>query len=242
MIRRGHPVNTRKEAIELASAHLRDQGSALLVRQNGLRRDKRLGLWHVGYYHPEHADELLCGGGLAVWDGGRVEPVSSADPYMVDHQLEFLSSLEDALALPDGWHRLLGSECHQVYRERLQIFLRDERQQHTVYPPEEQVFSAFRFTRYADTRAVILGQDPYHQPGQAHGLCFSVPERITRPRSLINIHRIVAIAAVAVTLIFNLLSQRLTRAGQRLIERGQGAGARHGRGHRTAIRGDCPAD
>jgi hypothetical protein len=77
-------VNTRKEAIELASAHLRDEGSALVVRQNGLRRDKRLGLWHVGSYDPEHPDELLCGGGLAVWDDGRVESVGSSpsDPVM----------------------------------------------------------------------------------------------------------------------------------------------------------------
>ncbi len=182
-------MNTRKEAIELAAAHLRDEGSALVVRQNGLRRDKRLGLWHVGYYDPEHPDEVLCGGGLAVWDDGRVESVSSADPGMLDHQMEFLSSLEDALALPADWRRLLGSECHQVYWERLQIFLREERQRHTVYPPEEQVFSAFHLTRYADTRVVLLGQDPYHQPGQAHGLCFSVPEGVPRPRSLVKIHK-----------------------------------------------------
>jgi len=69
-------VNTRKKAIELASAHLRDEGSALVVRPNGLRRDKRLGLWHVDDYDPEHPDELLCGErGLAVWDDGRVESV-----------------------------------------------------------------------------------------------------------------------------------------------------------------------
>jgi len=51
------------------------------------------------------------------------------------------------------------------------------------------VLSAFHLTRYADTRVVILGQDSYHQPGQAHGLCFSVPEGITRPPALINIHK-----------------------------------------------------
>jgi uracil-DNA glycosylase len=184
-------VNTHKQAIELASAHLRDEGSALVARQNGLRRDKRLGLWHVDYYDPEHPDELLCGGSLAVWDDGRVESVGSSpsERDMIDAEGRFRQSLVDALSLPDDWHELLGGECYKPYWETLQIFLRDERRQHTVYPPEEQVFSAFRFTRYADTRVVILGQDPYHQPGQAHGLCFSVPEGITRPPALINIHK-----------------------------------------------------
>jgi uracil-DNA glycosylase len=184
-------VNTHKKAIELASAHLRDEGSALVARQTGLRRDNRLGLWHVDYYDPEQPDEVLCGGSLAVWDDGRVESVGSSpsERDMIDAEMRFTQSLADALSLPDDWHELLGDECYKPYWETLQIFLRDERQQHTVYPPEEQVFSAFRFTRYADTRVVILGQDPYHQPGQAHGLCFSVPEGITRPPALINIHK-----------------------------------------------------
>jgi len=184
-------VNTRKEAIELASAHLRDEGSALVVRQKGLRRNERVGLWRVGYCDPDHPDVVLDGGDLAVWDDGRVESVGSSpsERDMIDAEVRFTQSLVDALSLPDDWHELLGGECYKPYWETLQIFLRDERRQHTVYPPEEQVFSAFRFTRYADTRVVILGQDPYHQPGQAHGLCFSVPEGITRPRSLINIHK-----------------------------------------------------
>ena len=186
-------MNTRKQAIELAAAHLRDEGSALVVRRNGLRRDKRLGLWHVDDYDPEQPDELLCGdGGLVVWDDGRVESVGSSpsERDMIDAQVQFTQSLVDALSLPDDWHELLGGECYKPYWETLQIFLRDERRQHTVYPPEEQVFSAFRFTRYADTRVVILGQDPYHEPGQANGLCFSVPEGIARPPSLINIHKV----------------------------------------------------
>jgi uracil-DNA glycosylase len=184
-------VNTHKQAIELASTHLRDGCSALVACQNGLRRDKRLGLWHVDYSDPGHPDELLCGGSLAVWDDGRVEDVGSSpsERDMIDAQVQFTESLVDALSLPDDWHELMGGECYKPYWETLQIFLRGVRRQHTVYPPEEHVFSAFRFTRYADTRVVILGQDPYHQPGQAHGLCFSVPEGITRPRSLINIHK-----------------------------------------------------
>ncbi len=185
-------MNTRKEAIELASAHLRDEGSALVARRNGLRRDKRLGLWHADYYDPEHPDDLLCGGALAVWDDGRVESVGSSpsERDMLDAQMRFDQSLVDALSLPDDWRALLGGECYQPYWEELQIFLRDERGEHTVYPPEEQVFNAFRFTRYANTRVVILGQDPYHKHGQANGLCFSVPEGVTKPPALRNIHKV----------------------------------------------------
>ena len=68
-------------------------------------------------------------------------------------------------------------------------FLEAERQHHAVYPPEPDVFASLHLTPYGSVKAVILGQDPYHGPGQAHGLCFSVPPGVTPPPSLVNIHQ-----------------------------------------------------
>ena len=152
----------------------------------------RIFLWRVGYCDPEHPDDVLCGGDLAVWDDGRVDPIGSApgERDMLDAEMRFTQSLVNALSLPDDWNRLLGGECHKPYWEKLQILLRAERAQHDVFPPEDQLFTAFHFTRYADTRVVILGQDPYPNPGEAHGLCFSVPDGIGKPRSLINIYKL----------------------------------------------------
>ncbi len=87
------------------------------------------------------------------------------------------------------WYSLL-SRCFETESFRkLSEFLSAERKHHTVYPPEEMVFNAFSLTSPAETRAVILGQDPYHGEGQAHGLAFSVPEGIAPPPSLKNIFR-----------------------------------------------------
>ncbi len=69
---------SRKEAIDLAAPHLRDEGSSWVVRPKGHQRNKRLGLWRIGYCDPDHPDDVLCGGDLAVWDDGRVEPVGSS--------------------------------------------------------------------------------------------------------------------------------------------------------------------
>jgi uracil-DNA glycosylase len=67
-------------------------------------------------------------------------------------------------------------------------FVARERAEHTVYPPDEDVFNAFRFTPLNKVKAVVLGQDPYHGPGQAHGLCFSVRPGVRVPESLKNIY------------------------------------------------------
>jgi uracil-DNA glycosylase len=85
------------------------------------------------------------------------------------------------------WKALLSDQCQQNYWADLQEFLTAERLHHQVYPPQDQVFAAFDLTPYEQTRVVILGQDPYHGPGQAHGLCFSVPPRVKIPPSLANI-------------------------------------------------------
>jgi uracil-DNA glycosylase len=91
--------------------------------------------------------------------------------------------------LPRGWARLLGDELSAGYFEQLQQFLEQERRQHEVYPPAEEVFAAFALTSYERVRVLLLGQDPYHDHGQAHGLCFSVRPGIKPPPSLVNIFR-----------------------------------------------------
>ncbi len=87
------------------------------------------------------------------------------------------------------WNSLLGDQCQEPYWHKLQDFLTSERAHHTVYPPADQVFAALQLTPYANTRVVILGQDPYHGPGQAHGLCFSVSPGVKIPPSLSNIFK-----------------------------------------------------
>lgn len=87
------------------------------------------------------------------------------------------------------WNPLLRAELDEPYWTELQGFVEAERQRHPVYPPREDVFAALHLTAYADTKVLILGQDPYHGRGQAHGLCFSVRRGVRIPPSLVNIHR-----------------------------------------------------
>jgi uracil-DNA glycosylase len=85
------------------------------------------------------------------------------------------------------WNPLLRGEFAKPYWNELQQFVATERARAPVYPPAAEVFRALHLTPYADTKVVILGQDPYHGPGQAHGLCFSVREGVAIPPSLLNI-------------------------------------------------------
>lgn len=89
--------------------------------------------------------------------------------------------------VPDDWLKVISTELEQPYFQALSRFVDDERKQHAVYPPEADVFNALKFTPYAAARVVLLGQDPYHEPGQAHGLCFSVLPGVPLPPSLKNI-------------------------------------------------------
>lgn len=86
------------------------------------------------------------------------------------------------------WNPLLRDQFEQQYWAELQEFVRDERSRHTVFPAHDKVFAALHGTPHDSTRVVILGQDPYHGPGQAHGLSFSVPMGVEIPPSLRNIH------------------------------------------------------
>ncbi len=87
------------------------------------------------------------------------------------------------------WNPLLRGEFDKPYWPLLQRFVADERQQGEVYPPQDQVFTALHLTAHSQVKVVILGQDPYHQPGQAHGLCFSVNRGVRTPPSLVNIYQ-----------------------------------------------------
>lgn len=89
----------------------------------------------------------------------------------------------------NDWDELLEVEFGKDYYRELRSFLIDEYNRGTVYPSEENVLNAFRLTPYSEVKAVILGQDPYHEPGQAHGLAFSVPADVQYPPSLLNIFK-----------------------------------------------------
>jgi uracil-DNA glycosylase len=86
------------------------------------------------------------------------------------------------------WNPILRGELAKPYWHELQAFVALERSQATVFPPADDVFAALHLTPYALVRVMILGQDPYHGPRQAHGLCFSVRDGVAIPPSLANIH------------------------------------------------------
>src|SRR5690554_2152604 len=89
-----------------------------------------------------------------------------------------------------SWSGLLGTEKQQAYFVELMQRVQAERAAgKAIYPPNEQVFQAFKLTPLESLKVVIIGQDPYHGPGQAHGLCFSVPDGVKHPPSLRNIFK-----------------------------------------------------
>lgn len=85
------------------------------------------------------------------------------------------------------WNPVLRAELAKPYWAELQAFVDAERARHQVYPPPDEVFAALHLTPYTEVKVLILGQDPYHGPGQAHGLCFSVRPPVPPPPSLENI-------------------------------------------------------
>lgn len=92
--------------------------------------------------------------------------------------------------LAEGWDEILAPEINkEYYLEIKRTISRDLREGKTVYPPMNLVLNAFHLTSFKDLKVVILGQDPYHNPGQAHGLSFSVPAGVTPPPSLKNIYK-----------------------------------------------------
>ncbi len=89
----------------------------------------------------------------------------------------------------NDWDEVLGGEFEKEYYKRLRAFLRAEYSAHIVYPDMYDIFNALKWTSYSGTKVVILGQDPYHEPNQAHGLAFSVQPGVKIPPSLLNMYK-----------------------------------------------------
>ena len=89
----------------------------------------------------------------------------------------------------NSWDEILAEEFKKEYYKKLRLFLIEEYKNYTTYPNMYDIFSAFKLTAYEDIKVVILGQDPYHQRGQAHGLSFSVQKGVKIPPSLVNIFK-----------------------------------------------------
>ncbi|MBQ7116778.1 MAG: uracil-DNA glycosylase [Clostridia bacterium] len=91
--------------------------------------------------------------------------------------------------LGNDWDEILKDEWEKPYYKQLRQFLKKEYSTYQIYPDMHDIFNALKYTSFADCKAVIIGQDPYHEPGQAHGLCFSVKPGVPLPPSLKNIYK-----------------------------------------------------
>ncbi len=89
----------------------------------------------------------------------------------------------------NDWDEILKGEFHKPYYKELHEFLKKEYSTHTIYPDMYDIFNALKYTPYNKVKVLILGQDPYHEPGQAHGLAFSVQKGVKIPPSLVNIYK-----------------------------------------------------
>jgi len=88
-----------------------------------------------------------------------------------------------------SWHEILKDEFDKEYFLKLKKFILEEKEKYRIYPKGSEIFNAFNKTPFYSVKVVIIGQDPYHNPGQAHGLCFSVPKGVSFPPSLQNIFK-----------------------------------------------------
>jgi len=91
--------------------------------------------------------------------------------------------------IEESWKNILRDEFKKPYFSNLKSFLVEEKKQYRIFPPGGLIFNAYNSTPFEKVKVVLLGQDPYHGPGQAHGLCFSVPKDIPQPPSLVNIFK-----------------------------------------------------
>lgn len=92
-------------------------------------------------------------------------------------------------AINNDWLKAVGNEFQKPYYAELYKFVKSEYTRYTIYPIADDIFNAFHFTPLQEVKVVILGQDPYHNEGQAHGLCFSVKPQVEIPPSLVNIYK-----------------------------------------------------
>ena len=102
---------------------------------------------------------------------------------------EATKSTDGLTQLPADWANVLSDELSKPYFIKLSEFISEERKQHTIFPPEDEIYTALRLTPFAKVRVLLLGQDPYPTPGHAHGLCFSVKPGVKHPASLRNIFK-----------------------------------------------------
>ncbi len=93
------------------------------------------------------------------------------------------------MEITNGWKRIIDEEKEKDYFKELKKFLLSEYDNYKIYPRKGEIFKCFELTDFKDVKVVILGQDPYHQPFQAHGLCFSVNKGVKIPPSLVNIYK-----------------------------------------------------
>ncbi|GGK45578.1 MULTISPECIES: uracil-DNA glycosylase [Flavobacteriaceae] len=93
------------------------------------------------------------------------------------------------IEIATSWREILDAELKKSYFEELTMFVRQEYETNLCFPPENKLFEAFNLCPFEDLKVVIIGQDPYHDVGQAHGLCFSVNDGVKHPPSLINIFK-----------------------------------------------------
>lgn len=91
--------------------------------------------------------------------------------------------------LENDWNEIIGDEFYKDYYKKLREILKHEYNTQTIFPKAEDIFNALKYTDYKDVKVVIIGQDPYHGVGEAHGLCFSVNKDIKIPPSLVNIYK-----------------------------------------------------
>lgn len=94
--------------------------------------------------------------------------------------------------IAESWKTQLQNEFEKLYFTNLVNFVKSEYKSHTVFPPGNEIFNAFDHCSFEDVKVVIIGQDPYHGPGQANGLCFSVRDGVRKPPSLVNIFKEIA--------------------------------------------------
>jgi len=105
-------------------------------------------------------------------------------------RLWYINFMNKEINLESGWIKVLADEFEKPYMNQLRQFLAEEKKKgKSIFPPEPQIFSALNKTPFDKVKVVIIGQDPYHGEGQAHGLCFSVQQGVKPPPSLVNIYK-----------------------------------------------------
>lgn len=173
----------RASAISRANAYLNKEGGDLFAHEPSARYNPVQRLWIIGYRETERPDEILTGAGvLIVPEHGPVYDTDS-----MPKQPEFDGIM--AFDIPGDWLDVVVDETSKPYWGALERFVADERANHEVYPAPKDVFAALELTPFLDVRVVIVGQDPYINPGEAHGLAFSVPAGIDIPPSLQTIRK-----------------------------------------------------